>query len=389
MEPIPIAGPWITQKEIDYVTDAVTNGWYGNAGRYAAQFEAGLAEYVGRRYALALPSCTSALHLSLLALGVGPGDEVIVPECTWIATSAPVTYTGATPVFADIDRASWCLSPASVRANLSARTKAVIVVDLYGSMPDMDMLREVTAPAGVPLIEDAAQAIGAQYRGRRAGSFGVASTFSFHGTKALTTGEGGMLVTDDDAVIRRCRHLSDHGREPGTFWNTDVAFKYKMSAMQAALGLAQLERIDELMTRKREIMRWYSEELSDIGEITLNPEQDDVYSTYWMVTAVLEASSGITKETLMAALGERNIATRPFFYPLSSLPAYAHLETAQRARQMNSVAYDVSRRSVNLPSGYHMTKEKVTTVCAAVRQCLFTLREAEPAGSPSLAVCAQ
>jgi perosamine synthetase len=198
---------------------------------------------------VALPSCTSALHLALAALGVGPGDEVIVPESTWIASAAPITYLGATTVFADVDEETWCLSVESLEQNLTERTKAVVAVDLYGGGPSYRELRRICDARGIPIVEDAAQAIGAEFEGRRAGSLGDVGTFSFHGSKTLTTGEGGMLVTNRDDLWRRAKQLQDHGQNPNRdlYLNEEVGFKYKMSSMQAALGLAQLERIDELV----------------------------------------------------------------------------------------------------------------------------------------------
>jgi perosamine synthetase len=212
MERIPVAGPSITQKEIDYVTDAVTNAWYCQANVYHELFEKAFADYLGVRHAVCLPSCTSAIHLALLALGLGPGDEVIVPDATWIASAAPITYVGATPVFADIDERTWCLSSKSFEACITPRTRAVIPVDLYGNMPDMDAIEEIARRRGIAILEDAAEAIGSEYKGRKAGSFGDASVFSFHGSKTLTTGEGGMLVTDDDKLFERAWLLCDHGR---------------------------------------------------------------------------------------------------------------------------------------------------------------------------------
>lgn len=317
MERIPVAGPWITQKEIDYVTDAVTNAWYSNANIYHDRFEKAFATYVGRKYAISLPSCTSALHLALLSLGVGTGDEVIVPDITWIATSAPITYVGATPVFADIDELSWCLSAESFAQRITPKTKAVIIVDLYGNMPDMDAILEIAEKYGIAVIEDAAEAIGSEYKDKKAGSFGDVSTFSFHGSKTLTTGEGGMLVTDREDIYQRCLFLRDHGRDPDgkMFWNTEVAYKYKMSSMQAALGLAQLERIEELISRKREIFAWYKESLDGLHGITLNQEAERVKNTYWMVTAVLDEKLGVKKGDLIERLKEKGIDARPFFIP--------------------------------------------------------------------------
>jgi len=371
-ERILVSGPWITQKEIDYVTDAVAHAWYENANVYPARFEKAFAEYLGARFAVALPSCTSAIHLSLLALGVGPGDEVIVPDITWIASAAPISYVGATPVFADVDPKTWCLSADSFEACVTARTRAVIPVDLYGNMPDMDAIREVASRRAVAVVEDAAEAIGSEYKGRKAGSFGEAGVFSFHGSKTLTTGEGGMLVTNRQDLYERALFLRDHGRKPGDkmFFNTEVAYKYRMSSLQAALGLAQLERIEELVARKRQIFAWYQEEFADVENVTLNFEAPGTKNTYWMVTVVLDKRFGITKEHLMTRMSEQNIDCRPFFHPLSSLPAFEGLEQARRARQRNKISYQVSPYGLNLPSGMNMTVEKVSCVCDALKEIL-------------------
>jgi perosamine synthetase len=372
MEHIPISGPWITQKEIDYVTDAVTNAWYANANIYNERFEKTFAEYLGVNFAISLPSCTSAIHLSLLSLGVGAGDEVIVPDLTWIASSAPISYVGATPVFADVDEKTWCLSAKSFEQLISAKTKAVIPVELYGNMPDMDSICEIAHRHGIAVIEDAAEAIGSEYEGRKAGSFGDTGVFSFHGSKTLTTGEGGMLVTNHEDIYRRGLFLRDHGRNPSDkmFWNTEVAYKYKMTSMQAALGLAQLERIDELVERKRQIFDWYRSELGNIQGITVNYEAHNTKNSYWMVTVVIAEKFGLKKEELMDSMSEKGIDCRPFFYPLSSIPAYQDLEQAKQARQRNRNAYKISPYGINLPCGMNMTKEKVGYVCDILKSVL-------------------
>ncbi len=369
MERIPISGPWITQKEIDYVTDAVTNAWYDKANIYHERFEKAFVDYLGVRFAIALPSCTSAIHLSLLALGVGRGDEVIAPDVTWIASAAPITYVGATPVFADIDSKTWCLSAQSFEECITSRTKAVIPVDLYGGMLDMDAFLDIAKKHGIAVIEDAAEAIGSEYGSRKAGSFGDTGVFSFHGSKPLTTGEGGMLVTDREDIYHRVLFLRDHGRKPGDkmFWNTEIAYKYKMSSMQAALGLAQLERIDELIERKRQIFNWYQGRLDNIGGITLNYEAPGTKNTYWMVTVVLDKKFGLKKDVLMTLMAEKSIDCRPFFHPLSLIPAYEHLEQAQQARQRNTIAYKTSPYGLNLPCGMNMTEEKVDYVCDVLK----------------------
>ena len=350
----------------------MTNAWYGNANVYHDRFEKAFAEYLGVRYAMTLPSCTSGIHLALLALGVGPGDEVIVPDATWIASAAPITYVGATPVFADIDERTWCLSAESFEACITPATKAVITVALYGNMPDMDAIKEVARRHGIPIVEDAAEAIGSEYKGRKAGSFGDASVFSFHGSKTLTTGEGGMLVTNDAKLFERAQFLRDHGRKPGDkmFFNHEVAYKYKMSSMQAALGLAQLERIEELLEHKRRTFKWYEEELKGVDGITLNYEAPDTKPVYWMVTVVLDPKFGLPKERLMEKMSERNIDCRPFFHPLSSIPAYRDTEQARLARARNQVSYRLTPYGLNLPSALNMTKEKVGIVCTTLKDIL-------------------
>lgn len=361
---IPVAGPWVTEKEVRYAADAAANGWYASHNVYPDRFEKGFAEYLGVMHATSLPSCTSALHLALAGLGIGPGDEVIVPDATWIATSAPVSYVGATPVFADIDNGSWCLDAAAFERAITPRTKAVIVVHLYGNMADMDAIMEAATRHGIAVIEDAAEAIGSEYQGRKAGAFGDAATFSFHGSKTLTTGEGGMFVTSRDDLFARVLRLRDHGREPGDhlFVNQEVAYKYKMSALQAAFGLAQLERIEELVARKREIFSWYARHLAAANGVALNHEAPTTRNTYWMVTAVFNRELGLRKEEVIAELRQRNINSRPFFSPLSSLPAYRHLGGAERWKIRNPVSYDIGARAVNLPSGFNMTEALVERV---------------------------
>ncbi|MEJ0010268.1 MAG: DegT/DnrJ/EryC1/StrS family aminotransferase [Alphaproteobacteria bacterium] len=365
--PIPVAGPSITAKEIAYVTDAVTNGWYAHAGDYAAAFERAFARHTGRRFAVALPSCTSALHLSLLALGVGPGDEVIVPDATWIASAAPVSYVGATPVFADIDPKTWCLSAGTVSRCISKRTKAIIAVDLYGHMPEWAALLKLARARDIPVIEDAAEAVGSRYKGKPAGSFGVASCFSFHGSKTLTTGEGGMLVTDDERIHRRCLQLRDHGRAPGDtlFRNVEIGYKYRMSAMQAALGLAQLERLDALVKKKRRIFGWYEKHLRALPGVSLNPPHEHVENSYWMSTLVWDERYAISKHALIAALAKQGIATRPFFDPLSSLKAYAALDGAAYRKQ-NIHAYEIAQHAINLPSALCLTEADIRRVVHAL-----------------------
>jgi perosamine synthetase len=368
-ERIPVAGPSITQKEIDYVADAARSAWYEDAGRYHRRFEEAFAERLGVRFAVALPSCTSAIHLSLAALGIGPGDEVIVPDLTWIASAAPVTYLGATPIFADIEPRTLCVSAEAVEARLTSRTRAIIAVDLYGNMPDMDRLRAISDRRGVAVIEDAAQAIGATYRGTPAGALGTTGVFSFHGSKTMTTGEGGMLVTSREDLHKRVLSLRDHGRPPGDkrFINTEIAYKYRMSAVQAALGLAQLERLDELVAGKRRIFAWYARELGGAPGLLLDEAGEGVEHARWMVNAFLDPSLGLDKDELLELLDARGIDARPVFRPLSSLPAYAGHADAAKARRMNRESYRISPYGVSLPSALCLTEASVARVCESLK----------------------
>lgn len=366
MRRFPVAGPSITQKEIDYVTDAVTNAWYENANVFHERFERAFAAHCGRRYAVSLPSCTSGLHLALMAHGVGAGDEVIVPDVTWIASVAPVRYVGAAPVFVDIDAKTWCISPKAFAAAITPKTKAAIVVDLYGSMPDWDRIEKIAKEHGIALIEDAAEAIGSRWGDRPAGSFGSISAFSFHGSKTLTTGEGGMIVLDDDALLARVMTLRDHGRAPGDtmFFNEEIGWKYKMSSMQAALGLAQLERIDELVAKKRQIFAWYREALAEWNAGYLNPDVPGLHNSYWMVTAVIE---DVPKEVLIPKLKSQGLDIRPFFYPLSSIPAFRDTVEGVAARNSNTVGNAISSYGINLPSALSLERADVERVCSILQ----------------------
>jgi perosamine synthetase len=362
---IPISGPSITEREIRYVTEACETAWYENANAFNARFEEAFRAYTGSRFAISLPSCTAGLHLSLAAMGVGPGDEVIVPDATWIASAAPVTYVGATPIFADVDAATWCMSAESFESLITPRTKAVVPVDLYGGMPDLAAIRRVADARGIRVVEDAAEALGSIFHGRKAGCLGDTGCFSFHGSKTMTTGEGGMVVTDDEALYRRMLVLRDHGRQPNdtNFFNGEVAFKYKMTSLQAALGLAQIERIEELVARKRAIFAAYAARLAGRDDLVLNAEPAGTRNSYWMVTVVWEAAYGLGKNEVMAALKAEGIDTRPFFHPLTSLPAYRDARDTARARRANVVAYDIGARAINLPCGMSVTDADVDYVC--------------------------
>jgi perosamine synthetase len=361
---IPVTGPSITKKEIDYITQAAKDGWNENHNKYVNLFEKKFAKYVKRDYSLATPSCTAALHLAYLALDLKEGDEVIVPNITWIASVEPLYWMGVKPLFADIDAETWCINPIAIEKKITKKTKAILLVDLYGGMPDMGKILEIAKKHNLKIIEDAAEAVGSEYKNKKAGSFGDVSCFSFHGSKTLTTGEGGMLLTNDKAIFDRAKYFSDHCKDPKKiFWNLGIGYKYKMSNFQAACGIAQLERVKELVSKKRQIFFWYQKKLARIDGIKLNVEKPDVKNTYWMVTAVFDKKYNINREQLMKSLEECNIQPRPFFYPLSLLPAI-------NKKANTPVSFDIYQRAINLPCGFNTTKEQVDYICNCLLKIL-------------------
>ena len=371
-ERIPVAAPSITDREVELTAEAARTAWRQNHYAYNARFEKALADYIGVKHAVSVPHCTAAIHLALAALGLGPGDEVIAPDLTWIASVAPIVYVGATPVLVDILPDTWCLDPNAVEAAIGPNTKAIIGVDLYGSTCDWERLSAIAVKHNLFLIEDAAEALGSVHRGRKAGAWGHVSAFSFHGSKTVVTGEGGMLATDDSALFERVLFLRDHGRKPGDryFQNSEIGFKYRMSAVQAALGCAQMERIDELIDSKRAIFGWYRERLAGMNGLTLNSEPCDTRNSYWMTTVILDSSFGIDKFRVMAELDRRNIDSRPIFSPLSSLDAFADRPQSTRYVTPLDRGASIGRYGVNLPSGYDMTEARVDLVSMALLEVL-------------------
>jgi perosamine synthetase len=353
--------PSITALETGYAADAAANGWGERCYEYIARFEQAFREHLGVRHAIATSSCTGAMHLGLAALGIRAGDEVILGDINWIASAAPITYLGATPVLVDVLRDSWCIDPEKAEAAITPRTRAIIAVHLYGNMCDMDALRAIGARHGIPVIEDPAEAIGSQWHGQRAGTLGVFGTFSFHGTKTITSGEGGMFVTQDDALYEKVLTLSNHGRARGQtkqFWPDMVGFKYKMSNLQAAIGCAQVERADELIAGKRRIFEFYAERLRELP-LKMNPEPAGTRNGYWMPTIVVDEGVDFDRDALLAAFKADNIDGRVFFWPLSSLPMFVECPD-------HSVSHWLSPRSVNLPSYHDLQPHEMERVVAIV-----------------------
>lgn len=359
--------PSITELEIRYATDAVTNGWGERCYEYITRFEGLFREHLGVNYAIATSSCTGAMHMGLAALGVGQGDEVILGDINWIASAAPITYLGAEPVLVDVLSTTWCLDPEKVEAAITSRTKAIIAVHLYGNLCDMDALLAIGKRHGIPIIEDAAEAIGSQWQGKRAGSIGTFGTFSFHGTKTLTTGEGGMFVTQDAELYEKVLTLSNHGRARGQmkqFWPDMVGFKYKMSNIQAAIGCAQMERIADLIKEKRRIFEYYADHFNGLP-LKMNPEQEGTINGYWMPTVVVDEGVPFAREELLAMFKADNIDGRVFFWPLSLLPMFEH-------KPENVVSHRLYGRAVNLPTYHALVGAEMDRVVGCVKNILLS-----------------
>ena len=360
---IPVSEPCLTGNELAYVSDCVQSGWVSSLGKYIGEFERQFAEFCGTRHGIAVSNGTTALHLALAALGIGPGDEVIIPTFTFIATANAVHYTGATPVFADSEALTWNIDPQDIARRITPRTRAIIPVHIYGHPAEMQPILDLAQEHGLLVIEDAAEAHGALYRGKRVGSLGKINAFSFYGNKIITTGEGGVLTTDDDLLNEKVRFLRDHAMSPEKrYWHTEIGFNYRMTNLQAALGVAQMERIEEFIARKRWIAGLYRQGLQDISTLEFSPEAPWATSVYWMASILLKDNFPLTREELMQRLKERGIDSRPFFYPIHTMPPY------QDDTLKMPVAEDISRRGINLPSAVTLTEADIQRIVSAIRQ---------------------
>jgi perosamine synthetase len=364
---IPYTKPSITELEVSLVADAARNGWGDKCYDYIHRYERDFAEYIGVEYAVATSSATGALTLGYSALGLGFGDEVILAESNWVATVSPLVHLGVRPVFVDIDPVSWCIDSESVKRAITSRTKAIVVTHLYGNLANMSELLSIGDHFGIPIVEDAAEALGSRYKGNHAGSMGKLGVFSFHGTKTLTTGEGGMLVTNDPALYSRILTLSNHGRALGEvkqFWPSYPGYKFKMSNIQAALGCGQLMRIGELIGRKRQIFENYKSLLGDHPSISMNPEDEGNVNSYWMPTVVFDKKSGVRTESLVEDFKSADIDARAFFWPLSSLDFFED-------EPKNTVSWSIPRRAINLPTFYEITHDQQKFIADIILKALL------------------
>lgn len=367
MQRIPVASADLGGNEERYVLDALRSTWISSTGRYVDEFERSFARLSGTRTALGVANGTLALHLALLTMDLRQGDEVLVPSLTYVATANAVRYCGAEPVFVDVDPATWCIDPRLVEGAITRRTKGIIPVHLYGHPADMDPINHVAATHGLWVVEDAAEAHLARYRGRPAGSLARIGVFSFYGNKVLTSGEGGAITLDDPALERRARMLKGQGVDPDRrYFFPIVGYNYRLTNLAAAILCAQIERAEAIVARRRGIFARYREGLAGVPGIGLQPTADWAEPTPWLFSVTVdEARFGRSRDELAALLARRGIETRPFFIPVHRLPPYRR-ESAARGESL-PVTDRLGATGLNLPTFTAMSDEQVGQVAAAIR----------------------
>ncbi len=356
---IPISEPSITGKEIEYVNDAVSSGWVSSIGKYINEFEEKFAEFCGTKYAVAVMNGTAAIVLALAACGIESGDEVIVPDFTFIATANAVRHLGATPVLIDIDRNTLCMDPDKIERAVTPKTKAVIPVHIYGHPCDMTRINKIASKFNLRVIEDAAEAHGAEILGKRTGSLGDCATFSFYGNKIITTGEGGMLTTDNQEIFEHAKMLRDHAMsKEKRYWHNEIGYNFRITNLQAALGCAQLERINEFIEKKRGIFSYYRRYLGHLDGIRLNHTEDWAKNAYWMICMENKNWNELKRETFMRDLKDFGVDSRPYFYPVSDMPAYTRSDTP--------VTHYIYDKGINLPTFFNLTEENIKYICEKI-----------------------
>lgn len=357
----PVYRPNLQGNEKKYVMECLDSTWISSKGKFINEFERKFADYLGVNYATSVTNGTVALHVAMLALGIGPGDEVIVPTFTYIASVNSIIYCGATPIFVDSDPKSWQLDLEQTQKKITKKTKAILAVHLYGHPCDIGKLRKIAYDNNIFIIEDAAEALGSKYEGKKVGTFGDVSTFSFFGNKTITTGEGGMVVTNNKEIYEKCVKIKGQGlAKNGEYWHDIIGYNYRMTNISAAIGLAQLERISDIIKSKRKIAKWYKEFLSELPIQFLDEIDDKYFSTYWMVSILVKDS--ITRQNLRNYLADSGIETRPTFHPVHTMPMYT------KSDYQFPVAEDLGTRGINLPSYPELLKEDVEFITNIIKK---------------------
>ena len=357
---IPIAEPLLEGNELKYVSNCIKTGWVSSLGKYVIEFEKGFSRFCGSHYGLSTCNGTVALHLALTTLGIGSGDEVIIPALTFVATANAVFYTGAKPVFVDSETSTWNIDPQQIEEKITHKTKAIIVVHLYGHPCDMDPILDIARRYKLYVIEDSAQAHGAKYKGRRVGSIGDISCFSFYGNKIITTGEGGMIVTNNIEWYKRSFFLRDHGMsKERRYYHPEVGYNYRFTNIQAAIGLAQLERLTRTLLIREKISNLYDHLLCDVEGISLQPRAEWADRVCWLYSILVEKDFGFSRDELIALLNKKGIDTRPFFIPMHVLPPY---KTGQKL----PIAEGLSKKGLNLPSSITLKDKEIKFICNVI-----------------------
>ena len=366
MHKIPISVPSFCGNEKKYVNDCMESGWISSAGKYVQLFEEKFAEFCEVKHAIACCNGTTALHLALLALDLKAGDEVIVPTLTYIATANAVSYCGAVPVFVDSESETWNLDPVEVLAKITPRTKGIIAVHLYGHPAKMGLLREIANHHNLFLLEDAAEAHGALYQGQKVGSIGDMAAFSFYANKIISTGEGGMVVTNDDSLAQQARLLRGQGVDPNRrYWHPIIGYNYRMMNLPAAIGLAQVEQVETLIEKREKLAEIYHNELGSVKNISWQSQQPWAKHVYWMMNVILEGDKWKTRDEIMKVLDEKGIETRPVFYPVHSLPPY--LKSC--SDESFPIAEHLARNGISLPTWIGLKDTDIKFICESLQEC--------------------
>ena len=364
---IPVCEPFITGEELEYVSDCIKTNWISSKGKYIEEFEEKFAHYCGCQYGVSTTSGTTALHLAIASLGIRKGDEVIVPAFTMIATVFAIIYAGAKPVLIDSEPETWNIDVGQIEEKITPQTKAMLPVHIYGHPCDMEPILDIARRRGLYVIEDAAEAHGAEYRGKRVGGIGDIGCFSFYANKIITTGEGGMIVTNNEETAERARSLKDLAfSKERRFLHTDLGFNYRMTNIQAAIGLAQFNRVDELVERRRKNAHLYNSLLKDIGGIRLPVEKGWAKNVYWMYSILIEDEFGISRDELTHRLAEKGIETRTFFIPMHWQPVFVNMGLFKR--ESYPIAEELSQRGLYLPSSSGLSEEEIGYICGAIKE---------------------
>jgi len=361
---IPVSEPYLCGNALKYVTNCVKTNWISSIGKYVTRFEEEFSKFCNASYGIATANGTVALHLALRVLGIGKGDEVIVPTLTFVATANAVSYLGARPVFVDSEPNTWNIDPEKIEEKITKKTKAIIPVHLYGHPCNMDSILDIAKRYNLSVIEDASEAHGALYKGKKVGNLGDEGVFSFYGNKIITTGEGGMIVTNNEDWAKKAHFLRNQGMsKEKRYYHPEIGYNYRMTNLQAAIGVAQLEKIEEILVRKRKNALLYNSLLKGMEGITLPPEEGWAKNVYWMYCILIEDSFPMSRDELALKLREKEIDTRPFFIPMHQLPPY-------KERENYPIAEALSQRGINLPSSAALNEDQIEFICQTIKELL-------------------